>query len=146
MSGDGQRAAAERASAFTSSWKDAVARRDLGDVSALLADDVAFRSPVLHRPTEGRDAVAFLLGLVMDVFGPFSYTDTWTSEQGGVVLGFATSVEAEGRTLEVEGVDVFRLDEAGRVQQLTVMIRPLTALQAVATQMRQRLDIAAGSS
>lgn len=132
-------AARERAAAFVGAWEDAVARRDLAAAAALLEDDVVFHSPVLHRPTEGRDAVAFLLGLVMEVFGPFRYADTWTSEEGSVVLGFETSVEHEGRTLQVQGVDVFHLGGDGRAERLTVMVRPLSALQALAAQMRERL-------
>ena len=126
-------------------WKDAVATRDLAAVTALLRDDVRFHSPAVHRPYEGRDAVSFLLGLVLEVFGPFRYTDTWTSGAGSVVLGFSTSVDAGGRTLELEGVDVFHLDDGGRVERLTVMVRPLSALQALAEQMRRRFEVAAGA-
>ena len=47
---------------MTTSITSAIVGR--GAASALLREDVVFHSPVLHRPTEGRDAVSFLLGLV----------------------------------------------------------------------------------
>ena len=46
-----------------------VARRDPDAVAALLADDVTFSSPAVHRPYEGRELVAALLGHVIEVFG-----------------------------------------------------------------------------
>ena len=44
----------------------------------LLADDVVFRSPAVHRPYEGVDAVMFLLGHVVRTFEDFRYLDALT--------------------------------------------------------------------
>lgn len=124
--------------AFVAAWEDAVARRDAVAVSALLAEDVTFRSPALHRPTLGREAAGIVLGHVIEVFGDFAYVGAWHSDDG-VVLRFATSVERDGRVLEVDGVDVFRLDAEGRAVELSVMVRPLSALQALSAAMLERL-------
>jgi hypothetical protein len=72
-----------------------------------------------------------------------SVTHTHLSgEPNGVTLQFETSVDADdGRRLEVEGVDVFRLDSEGRIASLTVMLRPLNATQAVASRMREQLPL-----
>ena len=59
-----------------------------------------------------------------------------------MTLQFETSVPADdGRRLEVEGVDVFGLDEEGRIASLTVMLRPLSAVQAVGARMREQLGV-----
>ena len=61
---------------------------------------------------------------------------------GWNLRGFETTVaDDNGRLLEVEGVDVFRLDDAGRVTTLTVMLRPLSAVQAVGARMREQLGL-----
>jgi hypothetical protein len=125
---------------FVERWEAAVASADVASVEALLAEDVTFRSPALFRPTVGRGPTTLLLAAVLQVFGELRYTHRYLDEPDGVTLQFETSVEAEdGRLLEVEGVDIFRLDPEGRIASLTVMLRPLNATQAVAARMREQL-------
>jgi ketosteroid isomerase-like protein len=126
--------------AFVERWEAAVASGDVASVEALLAEDVTFRSPVLFRPTVGRRPTTLLLAAVLQVFGELRYTHRYLDDPEGVTLQFETSVEADdGRRLEVEGVDVFRLDPEGGIASLTVMLRPLSATQAVAARMREQL-------
>ena len=127
---------------FAEQWEAAVARRDAEAVAALLADDVTFSSPAVHRPYQGREIVSALLGHVIDVFGELTYTGVYTSGDGGVVMQFETSVKGPERVLRLEGVDVFRLDEEGRIREMRVMIRPLSGLQALAAAMAARLGLA----
>lgn len=123
---------------FVERWKSAVAERDSEAVAALLADDVVFSSPAVHRPYRGRDVVVALLEQVLEVFGELSYTGIY-SAGGGVVMQFETTVERADRTLQLEGVDIFQLDDQGRAYDMRVMIRPLSALQALAGAMAARL-------
>ena len=127
---------------FVERWEAAVASADVAAVEALLAEDVAFRSPALFRPTVGRGPTTLVLAAVLQVFGELRYTHSYLDEPDGVTLQFETSVEGDdGRRLEVEGVDVFRLDPQGRITSLTVMLRPLNATQAVAARMREQLGL-----
>lgn len=127
---------------FVERWEAAVASADVAAVEALLAEDVAFRSPALFRPTVGRGPTTLVLAAVLQVFGELRYTHRYLDEPDGVTLQFETSVEGDdGRRLEVEGVDVFRLDPQGRITSLTVMLRPLNATQAVAARMREQLGL-----
>ena len=127
--------------AFVERWEAAVASADVASVEALLAEDVTFRSPVLFRPTVGRGPTTLVLAAVLRVFGDLCYTHRYLDAPDGVTLQFETSVEADGRRLEVEGVDIFRLDQEGRIASLTVMLRPLNATQAVAERMREQLGL-----
>lgn len=127
---------------FVERWKETAARRDLGALESLLADHVVFRSPVLFRPAAGRGPTTLVLAAVLEVFGELDYTHAYLDEPGGVTLQFETSVtDDDGRRLDVEGVDVFRLDDAGRIVSLTVMLRPLSAVQAVGARMREQLGV-----
>lgn len=128
------------AGSFAERWTQIVAERDLDALGVILCDDVVLHSPVLHRPIEGRPAVGVLLSHVVEVLEPLRYTADYDDGADGVVLRFTARVAADdGRELDVEGVDVFSLDAEGRVRELTVMLRPLSALQAVGARMRERL-------
>lgn len=41
--------------------------------------------------------------------------------------------------IEVEGCDFLRLDQAGRITELTVMVRPMKAMLTLAEQMKAKL-------
>jgi hypothetical protein len=127
---------------FVDRWKATVADRDVGGLESLLTEDVVFRSPVVHAPTVGRRPTTLLLAAVLEVFGELEYTHVYLEEPHGVTLQFETSVSADdGRRLDVAGVDVFGLDEEGRIASLTVMLRPLSAVQAVGARMREQLGL-----
>lgn len=127
---------------FADRWEEAVADRDSAAVAALLADDIVFRSPAVHRPYQGRETVAALLGHVIEVFGDLTYTAVYGSGEGGIVMQFETGVSGPDRVFQLEGVDIFRLDADGKVSELCVMIRPLSGLQALAAAMAARLGAA----
>ena len=130
------------AHSFVDRWKATVDARDVGGLESLLAEDVVFRSPVVHAPTVGRGPTTLLLAAVMEVFGELEYTHAYVEEPRGVTLQFETSALADdGRRLDVEGVDVFGLDEEGRIASLTVMLRPLSAALAVGARMREQLGV-----
>jgi hypothetical protein len=127
---------------FVDRWKATVADRDVGGLESLLTEDVVFRSPVAHAPTVGRGPTTLLLAAVLEVFGELEYTHVYVEEPHGVTLQFEASVPADdGRRLDVEGVDLFGLDEAGRIVSLTVMLRPLSAALAVGARMREQLGL-----
>jgi hypothetical protein len=104
---------------------------------ATLADDVVFRSPAVHKPYHGREQVDQLLRLVATVFENFRYTREW--RDGLTTILF---FEANVGNRELQGIDILEENEDGRVAALTVMIRPLSGLQAVAAAMAERLGIA----
>ncbi len=122
---------------FTARWEAAVAGNDLDAMAAMFTEDAIFRSPAVFKPYQGRAVIQGILGLVMQVFGPLTYTNVWTNDRGGVVMQFATTVPGPDKRLDIEGVDIFQLDEQGQITELRVMIRPLRGLQAVAAAMER---------
>lgn len=127
---------------FISTWKAVVAADDVAAMAAMFAEDAVFRSPAVFKPYQGREAIRYVLSLVMQVFGPLTYTNAWANDTGGVVMQFATTVRSGDKTLELEGVDIFQLDAAGQIADLRVMIRPLRGLQAVAAAMEAKMGLA----
>lgn len=109
--------------------------RDHEAMVAALSPDVQFHSPVAFRPFDGREATAGVLAAIMSVFDHFEYTDELESGKT-VALLFRARVGDKS----VQGVDYLRLDGAGRIAEFTVMLRPLSAIVAVAEQMGPKLE------
>jgi len=114
----------------------AVAAGDIDAALALLAEDVVFRSPVVHTPYQGRDAVATILHAVSKVFEDFRYVDEIGAQDAAShVLVFRTRVGDR----EIDGIDLLHTGADGLVDELTVMVRPLSGALALAEVMRARL-------
>ncbi len=115
-------------------FRAAIEAGDLTRAIELLHDDVVFRSPAVHKAYRGKAACAHLLRHVDQVFRDFRYVDELVGTDS-VALIFEAS--ADGK--DVTGLDHLRLDPQGRITELTVMIRPLSGLIALATAMGARL-------
>jgi hypothetical protein len=115
----------------------AIVAADHDAAAAILADDVEFRSPAVYKPYHGKEQVQAILRLVATVFEDFRYTAEWRDGRT-TVLFFEASVGDR----EVQGVDILEEDDDGLIERFTVMIRPLSGLQAVARTMAERLGIA----
>jgi hypothetical protein len=123
-------------------FRAAAESKDFSAIEDLFAEDVSFRSPVVFKPYEGREAVAMLLGAVVQVFEDFRYTD---QTETGDVATLAFSARAGDR--ELDGIDLLRFDSEGRIRQMAVYIRPLSGINALAEEMRRRLEaLEAGAS
>jgi hypothetical protein len=118
-----------------SPFRAAVEAKDFAAIETVLAPDVHFRSPVVFRPYDGRESVGALLRAVGYVIGP-ALEYRWQVQEGDrEVLCFTTSVA--GR--DVEGVDLLRYDDSGRVAELVVMMRPMSGLVALRDAIGARL-------
>jgi len=112
--------------AATIPFRDAMERADESALAASLAPDIEFRSPAVHTPYRGRDAVMPVLRAVLTAVEGLRYVDALRTDHQEV-LRFV----ARAGNREVEGVDLLRFDADGLVSELTVMIRPLSGLIAV---------------
>ena len=118
-------------------FRTAAENKDLDMLTGTLREDVVLHSPVLFRGFEGRDTVAAVLTHVAATLENFSYTDE-LAEGATVVLRFKATVGDR----ELEGIDFLELDADGRVAELTVFMRPLSALTAFNEEMKTRLEAA----
>ena len=118
----------------TQPFRTAVERRDPDGMAAALHPDVTFRSPAVFTPYDGREATMRLLRHVLEVLEDFRYVDELS---GGGSHGLVFTARVGDKTLE--GWDYLRLDADGLITELTVMIRPLSGLIAVAQAMGERL-------
>jgi hypothetical protein len=121
-------------------FRAAAEAKDFSAVGDLFADDVVFRSPVVFKPYEGRDALLVLLGAVARVFEDFRYVDQ-------VETGDTATLVFEARVgdREVQGVDILRFDDEGRVGEMIVMVRPMSGMHSLAEAMQRQLEAASGA-
>src|SRR3954454_23102274 len=120
----------------THPFRAAAEAKDVELMTDTLREDVELHSPVLFRGFEGREAVGMVLTHVAGVLEGLTYVDEAVGE-GTVVLRFKAMVG----DLELEGVDYLTLDGKGLVTDLTVFMRPMSALTAFNAQMAERLGV-----
>jgi hypothetical protein len=121
-------------------FRAAAEAKDFSRVDELFTEDAVFRSPVVYRPYEGREAIKVVLGAVVTVFEDFRYTAQLESGDTAVLV-----FEARVGERELQGVDILRFDPDGRAVELTVMVRPMSGMHALAERMSALLE-ATGAS
>jgi SnoaL-like domain len=120
-------------------FRRAAESKDFSAVDELFTEDVTFRSPVVFKPYEGREALRMVLSAVVQVFEDFEYLAQL--EDGDVaVLQFRARVGER----DLDGVDILRFAGGGRVRELMVMVRPMSGMNALAEAMRAKLEAAVG--
>ena len=141
-----------RAAEGLEAWHRVVRNMNDESLDALLADDVVFHSPVVHTPQEGKALTKLYLMAAFNVLpgdsasatdakkakkakGNFQYVREVVGEND-VVLEFVTKMD----DITVNGVDLIRFNDAGKIAEFKVMIRPLKAIQKIHAQMGAMLE------
>jgi hypothetical protein len=121
-------------------WHEIVRTRDASGLSDLLADDVVFYSPVVHTPQNGKVITTMYLTAAIHVFGndSFRYVREVVGERDAV-LEFETEIDG----ITVNGVDMIRWNEDGKITEFKVMVRPLKAINLIHQKMAAMLKAAA---
>lgn len=111
--------------------------KDLELLAEALREDVELHSPILFRGFEGREMVGQVLTHVAATLEDLTYVDELTTGNS-VCLRFKARVGDR----ELEGIDFLELDDDGRVKELTVFMRPLSAITTFNERMKERLEAA----
>ncbi len=120
-----------------STWHELVTSRNTKGLSALLADDVVFHSPVVHTPQVGKAVTTQYLAAAFHVF--FNETFHYIREITGprdAALEF--QVEIDG--IMVNGVDMLKWNDEGQIMEFKVIIRPLKAINLIHQKMAAMLQ------
>jgi hypothetical protein len=118
-------------------FRRAAEAKDIELLAEALREDVVLHSPILFRGFEGREIVTQVLTHVAATLEDLTYTDELV-EGNTVALRFKAQVGDR----ELEGIDFLELDDDGRVAELTVFMRPMSALTRFNEQMVERLGVA----
>lgn len=118
-------------------WHQMVGTGDLSNLSSIVHPDAVFRSPVAFTPYHSAQALILALSTVTKVFENFAYHRQFADLGGlNIVLEFSATVRGK----QLKGVDLIRFNEDGKIVEFEVMIRPMSGLQALATEMSARLS------
>ena len=120
-------------------WHRLVKERDVAGLDALLDDDAVFHSPVVHKPQVGKSITKKYLAAAFEVF--FNETFHYVRElkdAHDAVLEF--ELELDG--IRINGVDMIRWNDAGRITDFKVMLRPLKAVNLIHQKMAAVLQAA----
>jgi hypothetical protein len=120
-----------------------------GGLDELLDDDVVFISPIVFTPQEGKAITTLYLQAAGQTLpGEKKSSGTPTNDDktfryikevlsgSTAVLEFETYVEGK----YVNGIDMITCNDAGKIIEFKVMIRPLQAINLVHKQMGEMLD------
>lgn len=109
-------------------WHRIVRERDIDAMRALLDEEVVFHSPVVHTPQRGKAITSKYLEAALEVLNneTFTYLREVIGERDAV-LEFSTDLDG----VLVNGVDMVRWNDDGRIVDFKVMVRPLKAIDAV---------------
>ena len=117
-------------------FRAAIEALDIERAVGLLAEDVVFRSPIVFKPYQGREEVATLLQAVARVFEDFRYTrEIGAPDAPDHALVF----EARVGSRQIEGCDFLHTNGDGLIDELFVMVRPLSGALALAEAMQAQL-------
>jgi hypothetical protein len=138
-------------------WHAFVRGEEPEGLDALLDDDVVFYSPIVYTPQEGKAITSLYLRAAAGTFGGGGGdggggSDRATREGGfrytkTVVAGDTAILEFETtmRGKYVNGVDIIRCNDEGRIVEFRVMVRPLQAVNLVHEQMAAMLEAMRGA-
>jgi hypothetical protein len=118
-------------------WHRLVEKRDTRGLDALLADEAIFYSPVVHTPQIGKAITKKYLVAAFQVF--FNESFRYVRELQGdrdAILEFEVTLDG----IIVNGVDMIKWNEAGRITEFKVMLRPLKAVNLIHTKMAANLQ------
>jgi len=94
-------------------------------VSALLAENVVFNSPILVRPVAGREAVAAIFAQSSSTRGGGGYTAEFKLDERTTFLRWEGTMD--GRKLE--SLEIIVDDEQGLIVERTIAMRPYPAVK-----------------
>ena len=116
---------------YGQAWAD----HDLARMLAECSDDVVLHSPWVSGPGfQGRDSVAAILAIALDVFKDVEFTHDLGDESSRVLV-------ANSRVLDqsINATKVLEFDAEGKIREIWLLVRPLTGLAAVAEAIGQAI-------
>ena len=112
---------------------------DAALLSAQIADDAVFHSPVVHSPQEGKAKVMLYLLSAAKVLGNDSFSYVREIVEGNEALLEFTS-EIDG--IKINGIDLISFDDYGKIKDFKVMVRPVKAVNKLWEMMAAQLQAA----
>ena len=122
---------------FLENWYHGYRSDDPEFLENILDEKVVFTSPIVFRPIKGKEMTKlYLMGANMTFnMDKFSYVRE-VVDGLDVILEFETFID----DIAINGVDMIRWNEEGKIVDFKVMVRPLQAILILQQKMSEALD------
>ena len=122
-------------------WHEISRDREMDRLEEVLAENCVFMSPVVHTPQKGRELTRAYLTAAFGVFNDsFRYVKEVVTPQHAV-LEFVCDLDG----IVINGVDIMTFDDAGKIVEFKVMVRPLKAVNLLHAKMKAMLEHSQGN-
>jgi hypothetical protein len=122
-------------------WHEISRGREMDRLEEVLAENCVFMSPVVHTPQKGRELTRAYLTAAFGVFNDsFRYVKEVVTPQHAV-LEFVCDLDG----IVINGVDIMTFDDAGKIVEFKVMVRPLKAVNLLHAKMKAMLEHSQGN-
>ena len=118
-------------------FRNAIEAGETDRALELFSPAVVFNSPVVFRPYEGRDALGVILRAIARVFEDFDYEREIGAEDAS---DHALLFRARVGDRELQGCDFLHTGEDGLIDEMTVVVRPRSAMLALTDAMKAELE------
>jgi hypothetical protein len=123
--------------AYLEKWHQGLKSQDQNFLDEILDDECIFTSPIVFKPIEGKEMSKLYLMGAGQTFDRDRFKYVRELVDGlDCVLEFETFIG----DISVNGVDIIRWNENGKIIDFKVMIRPLQAIHALQEKMSESLD------
>jgi hypothetical protein len=112
--------------AHINAFTDAMTRKNLDDMFSHMAENVVLRTPLAAEPLNGKAAIRPVVQALLNAVEKFDFREIMQGPRH-VSSFFRVTVAS----IELDGMDYWLLNEAGLIQEMTVLWRPLPAIVAV---------------
>ncbi len=118
-------------------WHKLITTKNVAGLEDILAEDVVFHSPVVHTPQEGKKITKLYLTAAFHVLGGEDFTYVREVYGGNdAILEFTKELDG----IHLNGVDMIRWNDEGKIVDFKVMIRPLKAVNKIHQMMGAMLN------
>jgi hypothetical protein len=107
-------------------FTEAMTRKDLESMLLHMSEDVVLRTPLVAEPIQGKPAIRPVVGALLGVVDRFDFREILQGPEH-VSSFFKVTVGPN----ELDGMDHWRLNGSGLIEEMTVLWRPLPAAVAV---------------
>ena len=122
---------------YIDSWHTVFKSQELDKLDKIIADNAVFTSPVVFKPMEGKEITKMYLFAAGQSFNMDKFKYIREVHDGiNSVLEFETFIDE----ISVNGVDMIKWNNEGKIVDFKVMIRPLKAVQKVQEKMIESLN------
>ncbi|MCH1615262.1 MAG: hypothetical protein L7S47_06070 [Acidimicrobiales bacterium] len=132
-------------------WYSAMKNKETADWNELLDENVEFHSPVVYTPQRGKQITKTYLQAASSIFGSDQFkrpSEDDTKKSSGFryikeIIGETSALlefESEIDGVYINGVDLLTWNEAGKLTEVKVMVRPLQAVNMLHQQMKAMLE------